>query len=77
MSDPHGRVIPIDKETKERRKKMTTLSLPISIFDNIDRMVCVFCDVEVTEPYCSQCMNYKGLMTIVEWEDYTGEVWVD
>lgn len=37
--------------------------------------VCVFCDTATDMPYCSGCQEYKGLMTIAEWEDYTGEVW--
>lgn len=40
-----------------------------------DRMVCVFCDTEVSLPYCPCCGEYKGIMTVSEWEDYTGEVW--
>lgn len=56
---------------------MTTMIIPVSLIDNDERMVCVFCDTEVAEPYCSQCMEYKGLMTISEWEAYTGEKWED
>ena len=77
MSYPRGRVIPIDKDTKERRKKMTTMIIPISILEDEADKVCVFCDTATSEWYCSQCMEYKGLMTIAEWEAYTGEVWVD
>ena len=58
---------------------MTTLSLPIRLFENDERMVCVFCDIEAEEEmgYCTQCMDYKGIMTISEWETYTGEKWED
>ena len=37
--------------------------------------VCTFCDTMVDGFICSDCGEYKGLMTIDEWEDYTGEVW--
>lgn len=39
------------------------------------RRVCVFCDTETHSPACRRCHEYKGLMTIDEWESYTGEVW--
>ena len=57
---------------------MTTLYIPRDMFDMIDdmdTMVCVFCDNEVHDTYCHNCQEYKGLMTIAEWEAYTGEVW--
>ena len=56
---------------------MTTLHIPASLFDGIDEghMVCVFCDTETSLPYCALCQEYKGLMTIAEWESYTGETW--
>lgn len=58
---------------------MTTLSIPRTIADMVDddTMVCVYCDESTTLPYCAGCQEYKGLMTISEWEDYTGEVWED
>lgn len=39
--------------------------------------VCVFCDREVSsgDKACYFCNEYKGIMTLAEWEDYTGEVW--
>lgn len=39
--------------------------------------ICVFCDESTTLPYCAGCQEYKGLMTIQEWESYTGETWED
>lgn len=57
---------------------MAVLHIPASLFDGIDdegRMVCVFCDTATDLPYCTQCMEYKGLMTIARWESYTGEAW--
>lgn len=57
---------------------MTTLSIPMDILDALDdasTMVCVFCDESTTLPYCGRCQEYKGLMTIEEWEAYTGETW--
>jgi hypothetical protein len=75
MSDPHARL----QVTTTKGKTMTTLSLPISLIESDERMVCVFCDDEVNEEmaYCPKCMDYKGIMTIAEWEDYTGEKWED
>ena len=40
-----------------------------------DQMVCVFCDKLADLPWCHYCHEYKGLMTIAEWESYTGETW--
>ena len=57
---------------------MSVLHIPASLFDGIDdndSMVCVFCDQDTALPYCALCNEYKGLMTIAEWESYTGEVW--
>ena len=51
--------------------------IPANLIEDEDRMVCVYCDSEVAEPYCGQCMEYKGLMTIPEWEQYTNEIWED
>lgn len=58
--------------------QVSTLKVTRSIMDAIDdgdTMVCVFCDQDTTLPYCPSCQEYKGLMTIAEWESYTGEVW--
>ena len=38
-------------------------------------VVCVYCEEVVTPPVCEGCNEYKGLMTVGEWEDYTGEKW--
>lgn len=57
---------------------MTILSIPRDLFDEIsegDFRVCVFCDNGTTLPYCADCNEYKGLMTVEEWESYTGETW--
>jgi hypothetical protein len=43
--------------------------------DDIDFMVCVFCDTEAILPYCRECHEYKGLMSVSDWESYTGEKW--
>ena len=40
-------------------------------------MVCVYCDSQVALPFCVKCMEYKGLMTIPQWEQYTNEIWKD
>lgn len=47
--------------------------------------VCVFCEVEASEmlvgarstAFCPQCKDYKGIMTVSDWEVYTGETWFD
>lgn len=54
---------------------MATMTIPVRIIDIECSMVCVFCDIETTRHYCPSCNEYKGLMTIKDWEDYTGEVW--
>lgn len=57
---------------------MTTLSVPRDIVDAFhdgESLVCVYCDQEVSDLYCARCMEYKGIMTISEWEEYTGETW--
>lgn len=46
-------------------------------FDDNERHVCVFCDTEVFDVYCPMCLEYKGIMTIPAWEEYTGETWED
>lgn len=56
---------------------MATIQIPRSILDMDETMVCVFCDTDTTLPYCTTCEDYKGLMTIAEWESYTGETWED
>ena len=56
------------------------LTMSKELFENLFEMndkVCVFCDTRVSDFYCPECMEYKGIMTIAEWEDYTGEVWED
>jgi len=54
---------------------MATMTIPVSILEDEDTKVCVFCDTATDLPYCSGCQEYKGLMTITEWESYTGETW--
>lgn len=54
---------------------MATLDVIDFLFDEDDLKVCVFCDQDTRLPYCASCQEYKGLMTVQEWENYTGEVW--
>lgn len=63
---------------------MATLHLDRDILDSMqdwkdEQMVCVFCDSEVSPAGDSDiyicCETYKGIMTVREWEAYTGEVW--
>lgn len=59
---------------------MATVFITASAFDAIDdmdRKVCVYCDSEVYGHACYSCGEYKGVMSIEEWESYTGEVWED
>ena len=44
------------------------------LFDG-EAKVCVYCDTATDMLYCGGCQEYKGLMTIAEWESCTGEVW--
>jgi len=44
---------------------------------DLDTKVCVFCDTATVRYACPDCGEYKGLMSIEEWESYTGEVWED
>jgi hypothetical protein len=63
---------------------MATIYLDRETIDMMDewkdeKMVCVFCDSEVAPVMDSDiyicCDTYKGIMTVREWEAYTGEVW--
>ena len=59
---------------------MSTISIPRSAFDLFDEnefAICVFCDNATSLPYCPGCQEYKGLMSVSDWEDYTGEIWED
>lgn len=42
---------------------------------DLDTKVCVYCDCETSRMACPSCGEYKGLMSIEDWESYTGEVW--
>lgn len=37
--------------------------------------ICLYCDIEVNGFACPICHEYDGLMTVEEWESYTGEEW--
>lgn len=37
--------------------------------------ICSFCDIEVDGFVCPECDEYKGIVTVAEWESMTGEVW--
>ena len=56
---------------------MATIQIPRSTFDTWDEdtRICVYCDAATLAYFCPKCNEYKGLMTIAEWESYTGEVW--
>jgi len=38
-------------------------------------LVCLYCAEVLCNVICFDCDEYKGVMTMAEWEDYTGEVW--
>jgi hypothetical protein len=48
-----------------------------SVLDKNQVLVCLFCTTNVHNIFCQECMEYKGIMTMKEWEEYTGEVWED
>ncbi len=56
---------------------MTTTYKPLK-----DWIICAFC-MTVMNPYageydiisCPNCKEYKGLSTIAEWEEYSGELY--
>lgn len=59
-----------------------TETMTIQDFEEIveaagDTRVCVFCDETTDGVFCGSCGEYKGLMSIAEWEEYTGETWED
>lgn len=57
---------------------MTTMFITEEAFErlsDLDIKVCVYCDVDTTRMSCPECGEYKGLMSIEDWESYTGEVW--
>ena len=47
------------------------------VIDKGEQKCCSFCDREVANSsiICGLCREYKGIMTIAEWEAYTGKVW--
>ena len=47
------------------------MTVPVSLIENEDRMMCVYCDSEVASPFCVKCMEYKGVMNMQQWEEYT------
>ena len=56
---------------------MATLQIPRSALEVDEPKVCIYCDTLTDTFYCGGCNEYKGLMTIAEWEEYTGETWLD
>ena len=64
----------------EIQKGSIMLTMDMDMFEDLidlDDKVCVYCDTRVDDVYCSDCMEYKGIMTIAEWQNYTGEIWED
>jgi len=46
-----------------------------SVLDKNLVLVCLYCAEVLSNVMCFDCQDYKGVMTMKEWEDYTGEVW--
>ena len=44
--------------------------------DEANQIVCVFCSDYSSQYFCSNCNEYKGLMTLGEWLAYTNESWI-
>ena len=45
-------------------------------FDRDDTLyVCVFCDVVIDLIVCPDCGDYKGAVTVAQWEEMNGEKW--
>lgn len=40
-----------------------------------ETQVCAYCDTATDLPYCARCQEYDGLMSVEQWEAYTGETW--
>ena len=38
-------------------------------------LVCLYCSQTLSNVMCFDCQEYKGVMTMAEWETYTGETW--
>lgn len=47
----------------------------LDLLEDLDTKVCCYCDNEVSGLACYNCGEYKGVMSIAEWEAYTGETW--
>jgi hypothetical protein len=63
---------------RERKVTMTLIYITEEAFErlsDLDTKVCCYCDCETVRMACPQCGEYKGLMSIEDWESYTGEVW--
>ena len=45
--------------------------IPENLIEDEDTMMCVYCDSEVASPFCVKCMEYKGVMNMQQWEEYT------
>ena len=55
----------------------TMLVSRMETLDESSVRICSFCDIEVdADSYvCPECDEYKGLVTIEEWESVSGEIW--
>jgi hypothetical protein len=59
---------------------MALITITSEAFDrlsDLDTKVCCYCDTEVAGYACAACGEYKGVMSIEEWEAYTGYMWED
>jgi hypothetical protein len=53
------------------------LPMNINEISPTSEFVCVYCEEYVLADACYRCNEYKGVMTIEEWEAYTGYMWED
>ena len=55
---------------KEMRNKMNNSTLDKNLV-----LVCMWCTQVLNNVMCFDCKEYKGVMTMKEWEEYTNETW--
>jgi hypothetical protein len=47
----------------------------VSTLDKNLVLVCIYCSEVLCNVMCFDCNEYKGVMTMKEWEEYTNETW--
>jgi hypothetical protein len=72
---PPPRVYVCTKRKEEHMALMYITEEAYNRLSDLDTKVCVYCDTSTVRMACPSCGEYKGLMSIEDWESYTGEVW--